>query len=107
MLSRLKAKVGSVLLPGDEFCLDTTGADTISLAGPSKANKVVCGPGLRRSGDRLLVYKSGILRHKEPNMFWMDAQHKRVTSNTQHAPQTYPIANLPRLDFSRESEARC
>ncbi|XP_077389023.1 exosome complex component RRP40 [Festucalex cinctus] len=78
MLSRLKAKVGSVLLPGDEFCLDTdASADTISLAGPSKADKVVCGPGLRRSGDRLLVYKSGLLRHKEPNMFWMDAQHKR------------------------------
>ncbi|XP_061690490.1 exosome complex component RRP40 [Syngnathoides biaculeatus] len=78
MLSPLKDKVGSVLLPGDEFRLDTTSAaDTIPLAGPSEPDKVVCGPGLRRSGDRLLVYKSGILRHKEPNMFWMDAQHKR------------------------------
>ncbi|XP_061628790.1 exosome complex component RRP40-like [Phyllopteryx taeniolatus] len=78
MFSRLKGKVGSVLLPGDEFCLDrASDADTIPLAGPLKLDKVVCGPGLRRSGDRLLVYKSGVLRHKEPNMFWMDAQHKR------------------------------
>ncbi|XP_057705585.1 exosome complex component RRP40 [Corythoichthys intestinalis] len=81
MLSRLKSKVGSVLLPGDEFALDPVATgDTISLTAPSKPNKVVCGPGLRRSGDCLVVYKSGLLRHKEPNMFWIEAQQKRYVA---------------------------
>ncbi|XP_061895598.1 exosome complex component RRP40-like [Entelurus aequoreus] len=75
MFSCLKNKVGMVLLPGDEFSFDTD--DTIPLKNPVKADKVVCGPGLRRSGERLLVSKSGVLRHKHPNMFWMDSQQKR------------------------------
>uniref|UniRef100_A0A3Q4AMA5 Exosome complex component RRP40 n=1 Tax=Mola mola TaxID=94237 RepID=A0A3Q4AMA5_MOLML len=75
MFRGLKEKVGEVLLPGDEFCCDTN--DTISLTDHVKPEKVVCGPGLRRSGDRLLVCKSGVLRHKEPNMFWIDSQQKR------------------------------
>uniref|UniRef100_A0A3Q3G4I3 Exosome complex component RRP40 n=1 Tax=Labrus bergylta TaxID=56723 RepID=A0A3Q3G4I3_9LABR len=48
MFSSLKDKVGQVLLPGDEFSFDTE--DTISLTTPVKPEKVVCGPGLRRSG---------------------------------------------------------
>lgn len=75
MFSCLKDKVDQVLLPGDEFSFPTD--DTISLTGPVKPEKVVCGPGLRRSGDRLLVCKSGVLRHKQPNMFWMDSQQRR------------------------------
>lgn len=65
------------MLPGDEFSGETD--DTISLTGPVKPQKLVCGPGLRRSGDRLLVCRSGVLRHKEPNMFWIDSQQKRVS----------------------------
>ncbi|XP_036611504.1 exosome complex component RRP40-like [Trichosurus vulpecula] len=43
---------------------------------------VVCGPGLRRCGDRLLVTKCGRLRHKEPGgggggVYWVDSQQKR------------------------------
>ncbi|KAM9849552.1 exosome complex component RRP40 [Aulostomus maculatus] len=75
MFSSLKTKVGEVLLPGDEFSLHTD--DTISLTEPAKLLKVVCGPGLWRSGDRLLVSKSGVLRHKPPNTFWMDCQQRR------------------------------
>ncbi|XP_034721812.1 exosome complex component RRP40-like, partial [Etheostoma cragini] len=75
MFSALKDKVGDVLLPGDEFSFQTD--DTISLTERGKPEKVVCGPGLRRSGDRLLVCKSGVLRHKQPNMFWMDSQQRR------------------------------
>lgn len=77
MFSALKEKVGEVLLPGDEFSCETD--DSISLTDHVKPEKVVCGPGLRRSGDRLLVCKSGVLRHKQPNMFWMDSQQKRVS----------------------------
>ncbi|KAM8908906.1 exosome complex component RRP40 [Spinachia spinachia] len=75
MCSALRNRTGEVLLPGDEFSFDTD--DTISLTGPVKPEKVVCGPGLRRSEDRLLVCKSGVLRHKPPNLFWMDSQQRR------------------------------
>lgn len=76
MFSGLKEKVGDVLLPGDEFSFGTD--DTICLTEHVKPEKVVCGPGLRRSGDRLVVCKSGVLRHKQPNMFWIDSQQRRV-----------------------------
>ncbi|KAJ8339830.1 hypothetical protein SKAU_G00344630 [Synaphobranchus kaupii] len=61
----LKEKVGEVLLPGDVFSLER------------KPEKVICGPGLRRNGDEILVCKSGIFRHKHPNMYWIDSQQKR------------------------------
>lgn len=77
MISALKANVGQVLVPGDEFCCGSE--ETISLSAQVQPEKLVCGPGLRRSVDRLQVCKSGVLRHKEPNMFWIDSQHKRVS----------------------------
>lgn len=84
MFSCLKGKVGEVLLPGDEFSFEAD--DTISLTEHVKREKVVCGPGLRRSGDRLVVCKSGVLRHKQPNMFWMDSQQRRVRLQRRGAP---------------------
>ncbi|XP_061100755.1 exosome complex component RRP40-like [Conger conger] len=65
MADCLKEKVGEVLLPGDIFSFE------------NKSEKVICGPGLRRNGDEILVCKSGILHHKHPNMYWIDSQQKR------------------------------
>uniref|UniRef100_A0A665UJR4 Exosome component 3 n=1 Tax=Echeneis naucrates TaxID=173247 RepID=A0A665UJR4_ECHNA len=61
---------------------DVFQAEGQSGAGPAAGGRVllervVCGPGLRRSGDRLLVCKSGVLRHKQPNVFWIDSQQRR------------------------------
>ncbi|KAM4554771.1 exosome complex component RRP40 [Odontesthes bonariensis] len=75
MFSSLKEKVGEVLLPGDEFCFEAE--DTISLTESSKPERAVCGPGLRRNGARLVVSKSGVLRHKPPHTFWIDSQQRR------------------------------
>ncbi|XP_010752969.2 exosome complex component RRP40 [Larimichthys crocea] len=75
MFPALHRRVGDVLLPGDEFSPEAD--DSISLTEHVKPEKVVCGPGLRRSGARLLVCKSGVLRHKQPNMFWMESQQRR------------------------------
>lgn len=76
MFSTVKERVGEVLLPGDEFFFEAE--ENISLTAPVKSEKVMCGPGLRRCGDRLVVCKSGVLRHKEPNVFWIDSQQRRV-----------------------------
>lgn len=97
MFSTLKDKVGEVLLPGDEFSCETD--DTISLTDHVKPEKVVCGPGLRRSGDRLVVCKSGVLRHKQPNVFWIDSQQRRVRPHMQNSIQKTPQLSAPRVRY--------
>ncbi|XP_029283683.1 exosome complex component RRP40 isoform X2 [Cottoperca gobio] len=106
MFSGLKEKVGEVLLPGDEFSLETD--DTISLTEHVKPEKVVCGPGLRRSGDRLLVCKSGVLRHKQPNMFWMDSQQRRYVpakGETVIGIVTVKSGDVFKVDFGGSEQA--
>uniref|UniRef100_A0A8C2NII1 Ribosomal RNA-processing protein 40 n=1 Tax=Capra hircus TaxID=9925 RepID=A0A8C2NII1_CAPHI len=82
-----------VVLPGEELLLpDQEDGEGSGGAGerPLRLNatarsrgRVVCGPGLRRCGDRLLVTKCGRLRHKEPGsgsgggVYWVDSQQKR------------------------------
>ncbi|CAL8262467.1 unnamed protein product [Lota lota] len=75
MESCLKDQIGAVLLPGDVFTFIKT--ETISLTDTSKAEKIICGPGLRRNGDDVVVCKSGVLRHKHPNLYWVDSQQRR------------------------------
>lgn len=87
--------LGQVVLPGEELLLPEqedaegpggAGERPLSLnAGARSRVRVVCGPGLRRCGDRLLVTKCGRLRHKEPGsgsgggVYWVDSQQKRVS----------------------------
>lgn len=90
--------LNQVVLPGEELVLpDHEDADGLGGAGeqPLRLNagarprlRIVCGPGLRRCGDRLLVTKCGRLRHKEPSgggggggggVYWVDSQQKRVS----------------------------
>uniref|UniRef100_G3TZR2 Exosome complex component RRP40 n=1 Tax=Loxodonta africana TaxID=9785 RepID=G3TZR2_LOXAF len=77
--------LGQVVLPGEELLLpeqeDAEGpggaGERLLRLNPGARSRVrvVCGPGLRRSGDRLLVTKCGRLRHKE--LYWVDSQQKR------------------------------
>ncbi|XP_066524351.1 exosome complex component RRP40-like [Hoplias malabaricus] len=68
-----KDKVGEVMLPGDVFSFAVSAEED----GVVKVEKLVCGPGLRRNGEEILVCKSGILRRKAPNLYWIDSQQKR------------------------------
>ena len=43
-----------------------------------KTSKAVLGPGLRQEIETIIVSKPGILRHKEPNIYWIDSHQKRV-----------------------------
>ncbi|TSQ35295.1 Exosome complex component RRP40 [Bagarius yarrelli] len=72
--SCFKAQIGGVVLPGDVFRFNGSSVEEDSNI---KAEKMVCGPGLRRNGDEILACKSGILRHKQPSMYWIDCQQKR------------------------------
>ncbi|XP_043915297.1 exosome complex component RRP40 [Protopterus annectens] len=71
-------KVNDVVLPGDAitFEIPVPEREDCLLEQPRR-EKVVCGPGLRRDGVKIVVCKSGMLRFKEPNMYWVDSQQKR------------------------------
>ncbi|NP_001089320.1 exosome component 3 L homeolog [Xenopus laevis] len=72
--------VGQIVLPGDVLVLPAQPRDApLSLSGPSSTNRsrVVCGPGLMRQEDDLLVNKCGLLRHRDPAVYWVDSQQKR------------------------------
>ncbi|KAM8961988.1 exosome complex component RRP40 [Pelodytes ibericus] len=80
---RVQEAIGQVVLPGDILLLPTQSQDApLSLSGTSQSDKVkvVCGPGLLRRGDDLQVCKCGLLRHKQPAVYWVDSQQKRYVS---------------------------
>lgn len=78
----VKDAVGEIVLPGDVLLLPAQAGDApLSLSAVSSDTKrewVVCGPGLIRQGENLQVSKCGLLRHREPAVYWVDSQQKRV-----------------------------
>ncbi|XP_053321777.1 exosome complex component RRP40 [Spea bombifrons] len=79
-VTRVEDAIGQVVLPGDVLLLAARSEEgLLSLSGSSQPGrvKVVCGPGLLRRGDDLQVSKCGLLRHKEPAVYWVDSQQKR------------------------------
>ncbi|KAL4235997.1 Exosome component 3 [Mactra antiquata] len=42
-----------------------------------KTSKAILGPGLKQDGDTVMVTKPGLLRHKEPNIYWIDCHSRR------------------------------
>ncbi|KAM5193169.1 exosome complex component RRP40 [Mantella aurantiaca] len=72
--------VGEVVLPGDVLVVSVqTGDGSLSLSPlcSSGRERVVCGPGLTRHGDSLQVTKCGVLRRREPSVYWVDSQQRR------------------------------
>ncbi|KAH0623427.1 hypothetical protein JD844_006175 [Phrynosoma platyrhinos] len=78
-------RVGQVVLPGEALLLPGHGeaeGERLRLAtnGPQKG-RLVCGPGLRRGGEGLLVTKCGVLRFRggsgSGGVYWVDSQQRR------------------------------
>ncbi|XP_075681759.1 exosome complex component RRP40 [Rhinoderma darwinii] len=71
--------VGQIVLPGDVLLLPGQATDSqLSISATSSSTKrVVCGPGLMRQGEDLQVTKCGLLRCREPAVYWVDSQQKR------------------------------
>ena len=61
--------VNSVYLPGDVLH---------DLKQSESSGKTMLGPGLKKESDEVKVIKPGILRFKEPNVYWIDCHQKRV-----------------------------
>uniref|UniRef100_A0A0B7AMH7 Uncharacterized protein n=1 Tax=Arion vulgaris TaxID=1028688 RepID=A0A0B7AMH7_9EUPU len=60
--------VGSVVMPGDIL-------ENITPVDGGK--KIILGPGLMEDGDIIKVTKPGILRFREPGIYWLDCHQKR------------------------------
>ena len=70
----MKAEVGSSVLPG--YIVE----EAMGMAKNNK--KVILGPGLRQDeNESVLISKSGILKKKPPNTFWVDCHQKRYIPN--------------------------
>ncbi|XP_011157075.1 exosome complex component RRP40 [Solenopsis invicta] len=73
----MEVSVGDVVMPGDK----------LSIVVPVKKERgnekevVILGPGLRREGDTVLVCKAGVLRKREPAVYYVDCYQKRYIPN--------------------------
>ncbi|KAK6625392.1 hypothetical protein RUM43_005689 [Polyplax serrata] len=63
----MEPRVNSVVVPGDVI---------LSLNSEIK-NKIIVGPGLRVSSDKIIATKCGVLHKKGPNVYWVDSRQKR------------------------------
>jgi len=64
-------ELNSVVIPGDDI------RQIIN----SNEKQVILGPGIRREGEKILVIKPGILRRKDPGVYWIDSHNKRYVAN--------------------------
>ncbi|KAG8135215.1 putative Exosome complex exonuclease RRP40 protein [Naja naja] len=89
-----ETRVGQVVMPGEALLLPGQGEAEgeqlrLTTSGPQKG-RLVCGPGLRRGADGLLVTKCGLLRYRghsaqtgsgsgssSGGTYWVDSQQKR------------------------------
>ena len=63
-------KIGDIVFPGE--VLD-------DLKQSEKSGKSIIGPGLIYHSSIITVSKPGILKFKEPNVYWVDSVEKRVS----------------------------
>jgi len=64
-------ELNSVVIPGDDI------RQIIN----SNEKQVILGPGIRREGEKILIIKPGILRRKDPGVYWIDSHNKRYVAN--------------------------
>lgn len=64
--------VGDVVLPGDQITLPVVQ----NVAGTTKKQKVILGPGLRQVDGFVVACKAGVLTQRS-NTFWVDSYQKR------------------------------
>uniref|UniRef100_A0A6J0UII4 Ribosomal RNA-processing protein 40 n=1 Tax=Pogona vitticeps TaxID=103695 RepID=A0A6J0UII4_9SAUR len=85
-------RIGQVVLPGDALLLpgqaEADGERLRLVTSRTREGRLVCGPGLRRGGEGLLVTKCGLLRYRGPSgqtgagsssggTYWVDSQQRR------------------------------
>ena len=61
--------VDRIVLPGDKIN---------NLKESEASKKVILGPGLRIEAEDVYACKPGVLKFREPNVYWIDTHQKRV-----------------------------
>jgi len=71
----MEVDVGNVVMPGDSF-------KSVALKKEGKEDKdtVILGPGLRREDDTVFVCKAGVLRKRDPVVYYVDSYQKRYAA---------------------------
>jgi len=80
------ARAGEVVLPGDEINMDVEDLDNSS--------SIIIGPGLRQNLGTVIATKPGVLRFRQPAVYWIDCHQKRVL-----IANTIPNPNYKRSRF--------
>ncbi|XP_071559578.1 exosome complex component RRP40 [Temnothorax nylanderi] len=73
----MEVDVGDVVMPGDSLKNITP----VKKEGRNEKEFVILGPGLRREGDAVLVCKAGVLRKRDPAVYYVDSYQKRYIPN--------------------------
>lgn len=75
--------MGDVVMPGDSL-------KEIKKEGKNERENVILGPGLRREGDKIYICKAGILKRRDPAVYYVDSYQKRYRA-------FYILCMFPRL----------
>lgn len=69
--------MGDVVMPGDSL----KNIMPVKKEGKNEKELVILGPGLRREGDAVFVCKAGVLKKREPAVYYVDSYQKRYIPN--------------------------
>ncbi|KAL0125127.1 hypothetical protein PUN28_004339 [Cardiocondyla obscurior] len=69
----MEINVDDTVMPGDSL----GNVASLKKEGKNEKEVVILGPGLRREGEAVLVCKAGILRKREPAVYYVDSYQKR------------------------------
>lgn len=73
----MEVSTGDVVMPGDSL----KDIKSIKKEGKNERENVILGPGLRREGDKVYVCKAGILKKREPAVYYVDSYQKRYRNS--------------------------
>lgn len=72
----MKINVGDVVMPGDSL----KSIMPVKREGREEKETVILGPGLRREDDTVFACKAGILKRRDPAVYYVDSYQKRYLS---------------------------
>lgn len=64
----MEVNIGDVIMPGDIVK---------DIATMKKKETIILGPGLRREADTVFAYKAGVLKKRDPAVYYVDTYQKR------------------------------
>ncbi|KAL8558565.1 hypothetical protein ACOMHN_032498 [Nucella lapillus] len=95
----MAAHVGRVVLPGDNLG---------NLKEAEQSKKVILGPGLRSVGEDVFTCKAGVVKFREPNIYWVESIQKRyVPVKGEHVIGivTQKVGDIFRVDIGGSEQA--